>query len=94
MKLAIRTGNITGAILASAFASIASAADAIPVTVEPLGNLLVNRELRAPAVVISANRADLTSQVAALIENFLLATNHNGQSGIDRAGFTSAHRSI
>jgi RND family efflux transporter MFP subunit len=68
MKLGISPGNITGAILASAFASIASAADAIPVTVEPLGDLLVNRELRAPAVVISANRADLTSQVAALID--------------------------
>ena len=55
------------ALLASTAASTAGAADAIPVTVEPLGDLLVDRELRAPAVVISANRADLTSQVAALI---------------------------
>ncbi len=68
MKLGISPGNISVAILASAFASIASAADSIPVTVELLGDLLVNRELRAPAVVISANRADLTSQVAALID--------------------------
>lgn len=43
------------------------AADRIPVTVQPLGDLLVNRELRAPGVVISANRAVVTSQVAALI---------------------------
>jgi RND family efflux transporter MFP subunit len=46
---------------------IVEAAEPIPVTVEPLGNMLVDRELRAPAVVISANRAVLTSQVAALI---------------------------
>lgn len=45
------------------------AADPIPVNVEPLGNLLVDRELRAPAVVISANRAVVTSQVAALISD-------------------------
>jgi len=43
------------------------AAEPIPVAVERLGDLLVDRELRAPAVVISANRAILTSQVAALI---------------------------
>jgi len=45
----------------------ALAADAVPVTVERLGDLLVDRQLRAPAVVISANRAVVTSQVTALI---------------------------
>ena len=44
------------------------AADPIPVNVEPLGKLLVDRELRAPAVVISANRAVVTSQIAAIID--------------------------
>jgi RND family efflux transporter MFP subunit len=43
------------------------AAEPIPVTAQRLGDLLVDRELRAPAVVISANRAAVTSQVAALI---------------------------
>ena len=59
--------HIVIVLLASTSALTVSADDAIPVTVEPLGDLLVDRELRAPAVVISANRADLTSQVAALI---------------------------
>jgi RND family efflux transporter MFP subunit len=59
--------HIVIVLLASTAALTVSADDAIPVTVEPLGDLLVDRELRAPAVVISANRADLTSQVAALI---------------------------
>lgn len=51
----------------AALSPVIEAADRIPVTVEPLGSLLVDRELRAPAVVISANRAAVTSQVAALI---------------------------
>ena len=37
------------------------------VTVQRLGDLLVDRELRAPATVISANRALVTSEVSALI---------------------------
>ena len=53
--------------LVSAFAATVWAADPIPVAVERLGNLLVDRELRAPGVVISANRAAVTSQVSALI---------------------------
>jgi RND family efflux transporter MFP subunit len=40
----------------------------IPVSVERLGDLRVERELRAPASVMSANRAILTSQVTALIQ--------------------------
>jgi RND family efflux transporter MFP subunit len=55
------------AVLIGVFTPFAEAADPIPVTVERLGDLLVDRELRAPAVVISANRAAITSQVDALI---------------------------
>jgi RND family efflux transporter MFP subunit len=47
----------------------AVAADSVPVTVQRLGDLLVDRELRAPATVISANRAVVTSEVTALIES-------------------------
>lgn len=54
-------------MLIGALAPFAHAADPIPVTVERLGDLLVDRELRAPAVVISANRAAITSQISALI---------------------------
>jgi len=54
-------------LLTGVFSPVIQAAERIPVTVEPLGDLLVNRELRAPGVVISANRAVVTSQVDALI---------------------------
>jgi len=47
----------------------AIAADPVPVTVQRLGDLLVDKELRAPATVISANRALVTSEVSALIKN-------------------------
>ena len=40
----------------------------IPVTVQDLGETLVAREYRAPASVITANRAVITSQITALIE--------------------------
>lgn len=50
------------------FAGNALAADPVAVTVMPLGELLVDREIRAPATVISANRALVTSEVSALIE--------------------------
>ena len=43
-------------------------AEPIPVTVQALGDLLVERELRAPATVVAANRAVLTSEVTALID--------------------------
>ena len=46
----------------------AIAADSVSVTVKRLGDLLVDRELRAPATVISANRALVTSEVSALIQ--------------------------
>jgi RND family efflux transporter MFP subunit len=53
--LALLTGN-------------AIAADPVSVTVQRLGDLLVDWELRAPATVISANRALVTSEVSALIK--------------------------
>ena len=46
-----------------------NAADPVPVTVQYLGDLLVDKELRAPATVISANRAVVTSEVTALIKD-------------------------
>ena len=57
---------ITTALLAILPAS-ALAADPVPVTVQRLGDLLIDKELRAPATVISANRALVTSEVSALI---------------------------
>jgi RND family efflux transporter MFP subunit len=47
----------------------ALAADPVPVTVQRLGALLIDSELRAPATVISANRALVTSEVSALIRD-------------------------
>ena len=46
----------------------ALAADPVPVTVQRLGDVLIDKELRAPATVISANRALVTSEVSALIQ--------------------------
>ncbi len=59
---------LTPAILALLSAS-ALAAEPVPVTVQRLGDLLIDKELRAPATVISANRALITSEVSALIED-------------------------
>lgn len=50
-------------------AGSAIAADPVPVTVQRLGDLLIDKELRAPATVISANRAVVTSEVTALIKD-------------------------
>ena len=58
---------ITHTILVLLSAS-AIAADAVPVTVQRLGNLLIDKQLRAPATVISPNRALVTSEVSALIQ--------------------------
>jgi multidrug efflux system membrane fusion protein len=46
-------------------------AEPVPVSVDRLGDLRVERELRAPATVVSANRAVVTSEVTALIETVL-----------------------
>lgn len=47
------------------------AAEPVPVTVQRLGDILVDNERRAPAIVISANRANVTAQVSALIVEVL-----------------------
>jgi RND family efflux transporter MFP subunit len=47
----------------------ANAAAPVPVSVQELGKLLVDRELRAPASVLSANRAVIASEVSALIQS-------------------------
>jgi RND family efflux transporter MFP subunit len=63
--------RIPGCILAtflSGWLSAASADEAIPVTVRNLGDVLVDREIRAPAEVIPANRAVVSAQITALIE--------------------------
>ncbi|MCI0518205.1 MAG: efflux RND transporter periplasmic adaptor subunit [Woeseiaceae bacterium] len=46
---------------------VVAAAEVIPVSVQQLGDLLIDRELRAPATVVSANRAIVTSEVSALV---------------------------
>ncbi len=55
------------AVVLAAAGTAALAADAVPVTVATLGELAIDRELRAPATVVSANEAVVTSQVPALI---------------------------
>ena len=49
----------------------AFAADPVAVSVGQLDDLLVDREMRAPAAVIAANEAAVTSQVTALIDRVL-----------------------
>jgi len=56
-------------LILALFAGTAIAADPVPVTVQRLGDLLVDKQLRAPAAVISANRAVVTSEVTALIKD-------------------------
>lgn len=51
-----------------AAAPAAGARDAVPVVVQPLADVLVDREIRAPATVVSINQAVVTSQVTALID--------------------------
>lgn len=53
------------------FCSEPGLAEQVPVTVERLGDVRIERELRAPATVLSANRAVVTSEVTALIEKVL-----------------------
>jgi RND family efflux transporter MFP subunit len=56
-------------IVALSTVAIAHAANPVPVSVQELGKLLIDREVRAPASVVSANRAVITSEVSALIES-------------------------
>lgn len=57
------------AIVLLAGTSVVLAQDSVPVVVQPLGEVLVDREIRAPATVVSINEAVVTSQVTALIED-------------------------
>lgn len=59
------------AILVIATVPAARAAEVVPVSAAPLSELLIDNELRAPATVISANQAVVTSQVAAIVEQVL-----------------------
>ena len=43
----------------------------VSVVARPLGELLVDRELRAPAIVLAANQAEVKSQVSALVAEVL-----------------------
>lgn len=69
-------GNITTrSILAIAFAiallagaGCALAQQAVPVVVQPLRDVLVDREIFAPATVVSRNSAVVTSQISALVD--------------------------
>lgn len=58
-------------LLVLSFYCRAGMTQAIPVSVERLGDLRMERELRAPATVLSANRAVITSEVTALIQQVL-----------------------
>ena len=53
----------------------------IPVTVQSLGDVLVAREYRAPASVITANRAVVTSQITALIDEVAADVGHEVGQG-------------
>jgi RND family efflux transporter MFP subunit len=53
----------------------------VPVSVERLGDLRMERELRAPATVLSANRAVVTSEVTALIEEVLVDVGGSVEKG-------------
>lgn len=68
-------------LLAVAMALPVRAADPVSVTAKRLGDLLVDKELRAPASVISANRAVVTSQVAALIDQVVKDVGDDVQKG-------------
>lgn len=64
------TTKLLVAVVLSLYCSV-GIAEAIPVSVEQLGELRMERELRAPATVLSANRSVVTSEVTALIEAVL-----------------------
>jgi len=63
--------RILSVIIALSLYSGIALAQAVPVAVERLGDLRMERELRASATVLSANRAIVTSEVTALIEAVL-----------------------
>ena len=70
----------TGRILALLFLSATAHAE-IPVRVQNLGDVLVAREYRAPASVVTANRAVITSQITALIDEVAVDVGHEVRQG-------------
>lgn len=48
--------------------SLSTAAEPVPVAATAVGEVLVEREVRAPAAVVSRNRAVVTSQITALVD--------------------------
>ena len=69
------------AVATLAAIATAQAADPVPVSVRDLGSMLINREVRAPATVVSANRAIITSQISALIESISADVGSTVQKG-------------
>ncbi|WP_395377686.1 efflux RND transporter periplasmic adaptor subunit [Marinicella sp. W31] len=61
--------------------AISQAQSPIPVTVQPLSELLVERELRAPAEVLAANRATIATEVAAVVESIHADVGQQVKSG-------------
>lgn len=59
------------AILLLAVTPLVFAQDAVPVVVQPLEDVLVDRQIRAPATVVARNHAVLTSQITALIDEIV-----------------------
>jgi RND family efflux transporter MFP subunit len=53
----------------------------IPVRVQSLGDMLIAREYRAPASVVTANRAVVTSQITALIDDITADVGHEVARG-------------
>ena len=56
-------------------------AEPIPVTTNRLGDVRIERQFRAPATVLSANRAVITSEVTALIEEILVDVGASVEAG-------------
>lgn len=67
-------------IIAAAIVPCIASAE-IPVTVRELGEVLVAREYRAPASVLAANRAVITSQVTGLIESITIDVGDDVEQG-------------
>lgn len=66
MNINVRISAV--ALLFLATAGISQAQSPIPVSARPVQDLLVDSERRAPATVVSANRATITSEVTAIIK--------------------------
>lgn len=63
----IKTGISALSLMMLAMAGISQAQSLIPVSARPIQDLLVDSERQAPAIVVSANRAAITSEVTAII---------------------------